>query len=283
MIESENTTNESAETPEVDGQNMTPQEAVIEESAPETNDSDAVEVVDTDSAEGHSTEDQNLQDSEVNTTVQDEADDSVLSAAEPEEKNEEDEVVAENKPAIEELDEERSKLPWYVVHTYSGYEQRVKLSLEERIRKNDLTSSFGNILVPQETVVELVRGVKKTSNRKFFPGYIIVQMDLNEETWHLVSDTPRVTGFVGDSQKPLPISEEELKNLVAQIEGGAEKPRPRVQFYEGDTVKVIDGPFSDFNGVIDEVKPDKGKLRVLISIFGRNTPVELDFVQVEKA
>jgi len=193
------------------------------------------------------------------------------------------EAVKESKPAqLEELDEVRAAYPWYVVHTYSGFEQRAKQSLEERVRSLSLSQKFGNILVPQETVVELVRGQKKTSTRKFFPGYILVQMLLDDETWHVVKDTAKVTGFVGDSRNPSPLSKTEVETLVQQMLGGAQRPRPKVSFEQGDAVKVIDGPFSEFNGTVDEVRPDKGKLRVLISIFGRNTPVELDFVQVEK-
>lgn len=175
-----------------------------------------------------------------------------------------------------------NKLPWYVVHTYSGFEQRVKLTLEERVRTHNLGDRFGAILVPQETVVEVVKGQKKTSTRKFFPGYILVQMKLDDDTWHIVKDTPKVTGFVGDSHKPVPLSKQEVDTLIAQLEGGAQRPRPKATFEMGDSIRVVDGPFVDFNGTVDEVKPDKGKLRVLISIFGRNTPVELDFVQVEK-
>jgi transcription termination/antitermination protein NusG len=185
--------------------------------------------------------------------------------------------------AQRELEERRAHLPWYAVHTYSGYEMRAKMSLEERVKLHKLERKFGSVLVPQETVVELVRGQKKTSTRKFFPGYILVQVDLDDETWHLVAETPKITGFVGDSRNPSPLTKEEVETLTRQMEGGASRPRPRVQFEEGDAVKVIDGPFAEFNGTVDEVKPDKGKLRVLISIFGRNTPVELDFVQVEKA
>ena len=181
-----------------------------------------------------------------------------------------------------ELTDEQKAFPWYVVHTYSGFESRVKISLEERMRQQNLAHLFGGIMVPQETVVELVRGQKKESTRKFFPGYILVQVHLDESTWHLVKDTPKVTGFVGDSRSPSPITKEEVETLTRQLTGGAVKPRPKVNFEEGDAIKVIDGPFADFNGTVDEVKPDKGKLRVLISIFGRNTPVELDFIQVEK-
>jgi transcriptional antiterminator NusG len=191
--------------------------------------------------------------------------------------------VEEEQPVIPTLDPRRAALPWYVVQTYSGFENQVKLSLEERIRMRDLTEFFGNILVPQENVVELVRGQKKTSKRKFFPGYILVQVDLNEDTWHLVKDTPKVAGFIGDSRNPSPIGDDEVARLTQQLEGGAQRANPKVSFEQGDAVKVVDGPFADFNGTVEEVKPEKGKLKVLISIFGRNTPVELDFVQVEKA
>jgi transcriptional antiterminator NusG len=160
---------------------------------------------------------------------------------------------------------------WYIVHTFSGYEQKAKAALEERIKSLGKQEFFGEILVPVEKVVELVKGKKKTSSRKFFPGYILVQMELNDETWHVVKETPKVTGFVGGSTHPPSVSDE-----------GAIKPKPRVLFSVGENVKVIDGPFADFNGVVEEVKPDKGKLRVLISIFGRATPVELEFVQVER-
>ncbi len=200
--------------------------------------------------------------------------------AAPEAESEEDDDAP--KPKIPKLEPHRASLPWYAVHTYAGYESRVKLGLEERIRSENLEDKFGNVLVPEETVVELQKGTKKTSSRKLFPSYILVQIDLDDETWHLVNATPKVTGFVGDSRNPTPLSEEEVKSLVAQMEGGASRPKPKVSFEEGDPIKVIDGPFAEFNGTVDEVKPDKGKLRVLISIFGRNTPVELDFVQVEK-
>lgn len=184
-------------------------------------------------------------------------------------------------PAPVEVEEEKN-FPWYVVQTYSSFELRVKLSLDERIRSNNLKHKFGQVVVPQETVEELVRGAKKTMKKKFFPGYILVQMLLDDETWHLVKDTPKVSGFIGDTRNPAPLSDAEVKALLQQMEGGAKKSRPKMNFEEGDPVKVIDGPFADFNGTVDEVKHEKGKLRVLISIFGRNTPVELDFVQVEK-
>jgi transcriptional antiterminator NusG len=172
---------------------------------------------------------------------------------------------------------------WYVVHTYSGYEQKAKAALEERIKALGKEKDFGDVLVPAEKVVELVKGRKKTSSRMFFPGYILVNMELNDETWHIVKSTPKVTGFVGGSTQPAPISEREVREITDQMAEGAVRPKPKVLFESGEHVKVIDGPFQDFNGVVEEVKPDKGKLRVLISIFGRATPVELDFVQVEKA
>src|SRR5581483_3329119 len=171
---------------------------------------------------------------------------------------------------------------WYIVHTFSGYEQTAKAALEERGRALGKQDYFGEILVPVEKVVELVKGKKKTSSRKFFPGYILVQMELNDETWHVVKETPKITGFVGGSTNPPPVTEEEVRAITQQMEEGAIKPKPRVLFSVGENVKVVDGPFADFNGVVEEVKPDKGKLRVLISIFGRATPVELEFVQVER-
>lgn len=172
---------------------------------------------------------------------------------------------------------------WYVVHTYSGYEHKAKAALEERIRSLGKDSLFGEVLVPAEKVVELVKGRKKTSSRKFFPGYVIVNMELTDETWHIIKATPKVTGFVGDATNPAPISDAEVQDITQQMAEGAARPKPKVLFETGESVKVVDGPFQDFNGTVEEVKPDKGKLRVLISIFGRATPVELDFVQVEKA
>jgi transcriptional antiterminator NusG len=173
-------------------------------------------------------------------------------------------------------------LKWYVVHTYSGFEQKARLALKERIRQQKMESKFGDVLIPSENVIELVRGEKKTTSRKFFPGYMLVKMILNESTWHLVKSTPKITGFVGNAINPPAVPEEEVTRINSQMSQGALKPRPKVQFTEGESVRVVDGPFVNFNGVVEEVKPDKGKLRVLVSIFGRSTPVELDFVQVEK-
>ena len=175
-----------------------------------------------------------------------------------------------------------SDLKWYVVHTYSGFEQKAKLALKERIRQNKMESQFSDVLIPSENVIELVRGEKKTTTRKFFPGYMLVKMILNESTWHLVKGTPKITGFVGNAVTPPAVPEEEVLRITSQMTEGTLKPRPKVQFEEGESVRVIDGPFVNFNGVVEEVKPDKGKLRVMVSIFGRSTPVELDFVQVEK-
>lgn len=171
---------------------------------------------------------------------------------------------------------------WYGVHTYSGFENRVRLSLQERIKNHGLEDLFGDILIPSETVVELKKGEKKTSQRKFFPGYILVNMVLNDETWHIVKETSKVTGFVGGNN-PVAIPDKEVDKIARRMEEGAEKPRHKVQFEVGETVRVVDGPFLNFSGVVEDVKPDKGKLRVMVSIFGRATPVELEFMQVEKS
>jgi transcriptional antiterminator NusG len=182
---------------------------------------------------------------------------------------------------------------WYVVHTYSGYENKVKAALEERIKKfedakerqgeqNMEGQYISEILVPTETVIELVKGKKKTSSRKIFPGYILVKMELNDETWHVVKDTPKVTGFAGGRTQPTALSEEEAKELITQITEGAYTPKPKVSFGEGENVRVIDGPFTNFVGTVQEVRHDKRKVKVLISIFGRATPIELDFIQIER-
>ncbi len=173
---------------------------------------------------------------------------------------------------------------WYVVHTYSGYEHKAKAALEERVRAMHVESKIGEVLVPVERVQELGKGgQRKISNRKFFPGYIFVNMVLDDETWHVIKDTPKITGFVGHSTNPPEVPESEVREITQQMEEGALRPKPKVLFEVGEAIKVVDGPFQDFNGTVEEVKPEKGKVRVLISIFGRATPVELDFVQVEKA
>ena len=174
------------------------------------------------------------------------------------------------------------ELKWYIVHTYSGFEHKVKINLEERIKALEQEAYFGHILVPTEQVIELKKGRKKTSSRKFYPGYILVQMALNDDTWHTVRNTAKVTGFVGGGSMPSPIPDEEAERIILQMEEGVSRPKPKYQFEEGDEVRVVDGPFSNFQGIVEEVKPDKEKMRVLITIFGRATPVELDFIQVNK-
>lgn len=172
---------------------------------------------------------------------------------------------------------------WYVVHAYSGFENQVKRSLEDRIKRIGLDEKFGQILVPTEEVVEMKDGQKRKSDRKFFPGYVLVQMEMDEASWHLVKDCPKVMGFIGGtSDRPTPISEREAQNILNRIQEGVEKPKPKVLFEVGELVRVIDGPFNDFNGVVEEVNYEKSRLRVAVSIFGRSTPVELEFGQVSK-
>ena len=171
---------------------------------------------------------------------------------------------------------------WYVVHTYSGYEQKAKQALHEKIKSNKMEDFFEEVLVPSEDVVEVKKGVKKTTKSQFFPGYILVKMELNEKTWHLVKGTPKITGFVGCSKNPPVVPEEEVKRITKQIEEGTLKPKPKVLFEKGEDVRVVNGPFATFSGIVDEVNEEKGKLRVMVSIFGRSTPIELDFIQVEK-
>jgi transcription termination/antitermination protein NusG len=174
-------------------------------------------------------------------------------------------------------------LKWYVIHAYSGYEQQVMRSLWERIKLHGMEDKFGEILVPTEEVVEMRDGKKKKSERKFFPGYVLVQMEMNDDTWHLVKDSPKVLGFIGGTTaKPAPISDAEANSIVQRVEEGVDKPRPKVVFEPGEVVRVNDGPFTDFNGVVEEVNYEKSRLRVSVLIFGRSTPVELEFGQVEK-
>ncbi len=173
-------------------------------------------------------------------------------------------------------------LRWYIVHVYSGFEARVKTALEERIATSPHPDKFGLVIVPTEQVVELVKGKRKESSRKFYPGYILVQLELDDETWHVVNNTAKVTGFLGGRNKPTPLSNEEADRILTRMEAGKLKPKPKYFFETGDDIRVIDGPFANFNGTVDEVNEEKGKIRVLVSIFGRSTPVELDFVQVSK-
>ena len=170
---------------------------------------------------------------------------------------------------------------WYVVHTYSGFEEKVKLSIEEKTEKKGLNEQITRILIPTERVIELRGGKKRESDKKFYPGYILVEMELNDETWHLIRSTPRVTGFVGGT-KPVALSEEEISVILQQIEKGP-VPQVKTQFQKGDSVRIIDGPFTNFVGSVEDVDMDHGRLNVMVSIFGRQTPVELNFFQVERA
>ncbi len=173
---------------------------------------------------------------------------------------------------------------WYVVHAYSGYEGRVKQSLEERIERFGLQDKFGEILIPTEEVMEIRDGQKRRSERKFFPGYVLVRMEMDDQTWHMVKDVPRVLGFIGGTaDKPAPISDAEADAILQRVQDGVDKPRPKVLFEAGEVVRVTDGPFNDFNGVVEEVNFEKNRLLVAVQIFGRSTPVELEFSQVEKA
>lgn len=172
---------------------------------------------------------------------------------------------------------------WYVVHAYSGFENKVKQAIEERVKRAGLEDRFGDILVPTEEVVEIRGGQKRRSERKFFPGYVLVRMEMDDETWHLVKEVPRVMGFIGGrSDRPAPISDREADQILNRVQEGVEKPRPKVLFEVGEVVRVIDGPFTDFNGAVEEVNYEKSRLRVAVLIFGRSTPVELGFDQVEK-
>jgi transcriptional antiterminator NusG len=172
---------------------------------------------------------------------------------------------------------------WYVVHTYSGYEQKVKELLEENIKLNKMDEHFGEIVVPSEIIMERVKGQIKKSQRTVFPGYIIVNMAMNDSTWHFVRNTPKVTGFVGyDKMNPPPLPEKEVNDIINAIQEGKGKIKPKIRFEKGDSVKVTEGPFTNFTGNVEEIKPEKGKVKVLLNIFGRTTPVELDFIQIEK-
>ena len=173
---------------------------------------------------------------------------------------------------------------WYVVHAYSGYEKKVATALKERIELHNMQELFGEVLVPTEEVVEMRGGQKRKSERKFFPGYVLVQMELTDDAWHLVKETPRVMGFIGGkADRPAPITDKEAELILQRVDDSVDKPKPKTLFEPGELVRVIDGPFNDFNGVVEEVNYEKNKLRVAVLIFGRSTPVELDFGQVEKS
>ena len=174
-------------------------------------------------------------------------------------------------------------MDWYVIQAYSGYEQKVKAALQERITLNNLSQKFGEILIPTEQIVELKSGAKKTTERKFFPGYILIQMSLEDDSWQLVQSTPRVSGFVGGTRdKPLPISEEDVNNIINRIEVGEDAPAPKIIYEPGEVIRVCDGPFNDFNGVVENVDYERSVVKVSVQILGRATPVELDFMQIEK-
>jgi transcriptional antiterminator NusG len=172
---------------------------------------------------------------------------------------------------------------WYIVHTYSGHENKAMQALLDRAKTMGKEEMFDEVLIPEETVVEMVKGTKRTSKRKYFPGYILVRMELTDETWHIVRGTPKITGFVGGDTKPPPISDDEVARMTKQIKEGASKPKPKILFDEGDSVRVISGPFANFSGYIDEVMEEKEKLKVMVHVFGRATPVVLDYTNVERA
>lgn len=171
---------------------------------------------------------------------------------------------------------------WYIVHTYSGFEKKVAESLRQRVQAYGIEDQVGEILIPTEDVVEMRGGRKVVSSKRFFPGYLLVEMAMSDHVWHIVRNTPKVTGFVGAGSKPTPLTREEVEQILHQVTESAEKPKPKYTFEKGDQVRINEGPFASFNGVVDEVNPDKNTLKVMVTIFGRSTPVELDFLQVEK-
>ena len=181
-------------------------------------------------------------------------------------------------------EDEGEEFAWYVVHTYSGYENKARMALEERVRSLGKEEFFGEVLVPEEQVVERTKtGKTRQTSKRFYPGYILVNMCLDNETWHIVKNTPKVTGFVGgNDRKPPKVPKHEVDRILGLMEQGASEVKPKMEFEKGETIRVVEGPFANFNGLVDEVRPDKGKLRVMVSIFGRATPVELDFLQVQK-
>jgi transcriptional antiterminator NusG len=171
---------------------------------------------------------------------------------------------------------------WYIIHTYSGFEKKVAETLKSRVEAQGLLAHFGEIMVPTEDVIEMRQGKKVVTPKLFYPGYVLVEMDMNDDTWHLVRETPRVTGFVGSGPKPSPLSSEEVDRIVHKVVVASEHPKPKLKFDRGENVKITEGPFKDFNGTVDEINDDRSTLRVMVTIFGRATPVELDFYQVEK-
>jgi transcription termination/antitermination protein NusG len=171
---------------------------------------------------------------------------------------------------------------WFVIHTYSGFERKVKLSIEEQFDRSDYSENFEEVIIPTEEVVEVRKGKKKVSSRKFFPGYILINVEMNQDIWYMIKNTPKVTGFLGGGSEPVPLSEEEVGTIMDQIKGESTRPKPKFSFEKGESVRVVDGPFLNFNGTVEDVNHDKGKVRVMVSIFGRATPVELEFPQIER-
>ncbi len=172
---------------------------------------------------------------------------------------------------------------WYIIHTYSGYEDKVKANLEQRLKPLGMSEKIGQIIVPMGNVVEFKKGQRHISSKKFFPGYLLIEMELTDESWHVVKNTPKVTGFVGTGANPSPLPDHEVEKILSQIKEGEAKPKPKVLFEKGESVKIMDGPFTGFTGTVEEVNSERGRLKVMVSIFGRATPVELDFLQVGKA
>ena len=191
-------------------------------------------------------------------------------------------TVTNDVPGEESAGPEGKEMKWYIVHTYSGFEDRVKETLRQRAEALDMADSFGEIHIPTETIVEYRGGKKKETQRKFFPGYILVQMAMSDAAWHVVKNTPKVTGFVGSGKNHTPLTQEEVDQIMQQVVSAKEKPKPKYIFDRGEPVKIIDGPFNNFTGVVDEVNLDRNTLKVMVTIFGRHTPVELDFSQVQK-
>ena len=171
---------------------------------------------------------------------------------------------------------------WFVIHTYSGFERKVKLSIEEQFGHSQYGDCFGEVVIPTEEVVEVRKGKKKVSSRKFFPGYILINVEMNQDIWYMIKNIPKVTGFLGGGSEPVPLSEGEVKTIMDQIKGESARPKPKFSFEKGENIRVVDGPFLNFNGVVEDVNHDKGKVRVMVSIFGRATPVELEFPQIER-
>ena len=171
---------------------------------------------------------------------------------------------------------------WFVIHTYSGFERKVKLSIEEQFGRSSYSENFGEVVIPTEEVVEVRKGKKKVSSRKFFPGYILINVEMNKDIWYMIKNTPKVTGFLGGGGEAVPLSEGEVKLIMDQVKGESQRPKPKFSFEQGESVRVIEGPFLNFNGTVEDVNHDKGKVRVMVSIFGRATPVELEFPQIER-